>query len=100
MRYQRDTAPRSSVVRARARCSAADTTHVQTRAGRVGFEPTGPVKVHRFSRPEHSTALPPAPTSCATTLMIARTLSKSHLAPHRATDSDVSANDACGIGIY
>ena len=29
-------------------------------AGRVGFEPTIPLPVCRFSRPEHSTALPPA----------------------------------------
>src|SRR4051812_28647553 len=28
-------------------------------AERVGFEPTGPVRDRRFSRPEHSTALPP-----------------------------------------
>jgi hypothetical protein len=28
--------------------------------GRVGFEPTRPARVRRFSRPVHSTALPPA----------------------------------------
>src|SRR5687768_13443864 len=28
-------------------------------AERVGFEPTGPVRDRRFSRPVHSTALPP-----------------------------------------
>ena len=31
------------------------------RAGRVGFEPTVPFPVRRFSRPDHSTTLTPAP---------------------------------------
>ena len=29
-----------------------------TKAEEVGFEPTGPLRAHRFSRPAHSTALP------------------------------------------
>ena len=30
-------------------------------AERVGFEPTIPLRAYRFSRPAHSTALPPLP---------------------------------------
>ena len=33
----------------------------ETPAGRVGFEPTRPLRVCRFSRPDHSTTLTPAP---------------------------------------
>ena len=52
--------------------------------GRVGFEPTRRVNVRRFSRPVHSTALPPAPTSTSP-YSVATTPENSHVARLGAT---------------
>lgn len=38
--------------------SAGETCPTFSLAEEVGFEPTGPLRAHRFSRPAHSTALP------------------------------------------
>ncbi len=41
------------------RCDSVDTVESDEKAEREGFEPSVPVKVHRFSRPAHSATLSP-----------------------------------------